>query len=74
MQPWSFTSHDALAPWRAQILSEIEAARKAVAELVPPPALGAKVINNSHMTTEQTSNIIIEEVRKRLAEQNGAKV
>jgi cytidylate kinase len=30
-------------------------------------ALGAKVINNSHMTTEQTSNIIIEEVRKRLA-------
>ncbi|MDB6021595.1 MAG: cmk: cytidylate kinase [Pedosphaera sp.] len=30
-------------------------------------ALGAKVINNSHMTTEQTSNLIIEEVRKRLA-------
>jgi cytidylate kinase len=31
-------------------------------------ALGAKVINNSHMTTEQTSGLIIEEVRKRLAE------
>lgn len=30
-------------------------------------ALGAKVINNSHMTTEQTSGIIIDEVRKRLA-------
>ena len=30
-------------------------------------ALGAKVINNSHMTTEQTSGIIIGEVRQRLA-------
>ncbi len=30
-------------------------------------ALGAKVINNSQMTTEQTSGIIIEEIRKRLA-------
>lgn len=30
-------------------------------------ALGAKVINNSHMTTEQTSGIIIDEIRKRLA-------
>jgi cytidylate kinase len=29
-------------------------------------ALGAKVINNSHMTTEQTSGLIIEEVRRRL--------
>jgi cytidylate kinase len=29
-------------------------------------ALGAKVINNSAMTTEQTSGIIIEEIRKRL--------
>jgi cytidylate kinase len=29
-------------------------------------ALGAKVINNSHMTTEQTSGLIIEEIRKRL--------
>jgi cytidylate kinase len=37
-------------------------------------ALGAKVINNSNRTTEQTSNIIIEEVRKRLADKNGAKV
>ena len=37
-------------------------------------ALGAKVINNSNMTTEQTSNIIIEEVRKRLTEKNGAGV
>jgi cytidylate kinase len=30
-------------------------------------ALGAKVINNSHMTTEQTSGIIIDEIRKRVA-------
>lgn len=30
-------------------------------------ALGAKVINNSHMTTEQTSGIIIDEIRNRLA-------
>src|SRR6185295_11015965 len=30
-------------------------------------ALGAKVINNSGQTPEQTSGIIIEEVRKRLA-------
>jgi cytidylate kinase len=30
-------------------------------------ALGAKVINNSHMTPQQTSQIIIEEVRHRLA-------
>jgi cytidylate kinase len=29
-------------------------------------ALGAKVINNSHMTTDQTSGLIIEEVRRRL--------
>jgi len=29
-------------------------------------ALGAMVINNSHMTTQQTSGIIIDEVRKRL--------
>jgi cytidylate kinase len=32
-------------------------------------ALGAKVINNSGMTSAETSKIIIEEVRKRLAEQ-----
>jgi cytidylate kinase len=30
-------------------------------------ALGAKVINNSHLTTEQTSGLIIEEIRKRVA-------
>jgi cytidylate kinase len=30
-------------------------------------ALGAKVINNSNMTSEQTSGMIIEDVRKRLA-------
>ena len=30
-------------------------------------ALGAKIINTSHMTTEQTSGMIIAEVRKRLA-------
>src|SRR5258708_127926 len=39
MQPWSFTCPDALAPWRAQILSEIEATRKALTKLVPAPAL-----------------------------------
>ncbi len=33
-------------------------------------ALGAKVINNSGMTIEENSNIIVEEVRKRLAEKN----
>jgi cytidylate kinase len=30
-------------------------------------ALGAKVINNSHMTSEQTSGLILEEIRKRQA-------
>src|SRR5882672_9138422 len=32
-------------------------------------ALGAKVINNSQMSSEQTSGMIIEDVRKRLAEE-----
>jgi cytidylate kinase len=31
-------------------------------------ALGAKVINNSQMTSGQTSSLIIEEVKKRLAQ------
>ncbi len=31
-------------------------------------ALGARVINNSEMTSEQTSGLIIEDVRKRMAE------
>lgn len=31
-------------------------------------ALGAKVINNSQMTSEQTSGIIIEDVRRKIAE------
>jgi cytidylate kinase len=31
-------------------------------------ALGAKVINNSGMTAEETSKLIIEEIQKRLAE------
>jgi len=31
-------------------------------------ALGAKVINNSQMTSDQTSSLIIEEVKKRMAE------
>jgi cytidylate kinase len=30
-------------------------------------ALGAKVINNSHMTSEQTSGLLLEEIRQRLA-------
>ena len=29
-------------------------------------ALGAKVINNSHMTSEQTSELIIKEIKERL--------
>jgi cytidylate kinase len=33
--------------------------------------LGAKVINNSNMTSEQTSGLILAEVRKRLAEKRG---
>jgi cytidylate kinase len=31
-------------------------------------ALGAKVINNSHLTSEQTSGLLMGEIRKRLAE------
>ncbi len=31
-------------------------------------ALGARVINNSNLTSEQTSGLIIEDIRKRLAE------
>ena len=31
-------------------------------------ALGAKVINNSHMTSEQTSGTILADIRKRMAE------
>src|SRR5205823_4207169 len=30
-------------------------------------ALGAKVINNSHMTSEQTSAVILEDIQQRLA-------
>ncbi len=33
-------------------------------------ALGAKVINNSQLTAQQTSSLIIEDVKKRLAERN----
>ncbi len=40
--------------------------QRAVAPLMIP--LGAKVINNSNLTSEQTSGLIIAEVRKRLAE------
>lgn len=43
MQPWSFTCHDALAPWRGQILSEIEATRAAVDAVVPAPTLSVEV-------------------------------
>src|SRR5256712_5060227 len=39
--------------------------QRAAAPLMVP--LGAKVINNSHLTSEQTSGVIISEVRKRLA-------
>ncbi|HUA39252.1 MAG TPA: (d)CMP kinase [Candidatus Sulfopaludibacter sp.] len=40
--------------------------QRAVAPLMIP--LGARVINNSNLTSEQTSGLIIVEVRKRLAE------
>jgi len=40
--------------------------QRAVAPLMIP--LGARVINNSNLTAEQTSGLIIAEVRKRLAE------
>jgi len=36
-------------------------------------ALGAKVINNSHMTPEQTSGMIIADVKKKMAEQDKAR-
>jgi len=35
-------------------------------------ALGAKVINNSHMTSEQTSGTILADIRKQLAEHEKA--
>jgi CMP/dCMP kinase len=35
-------------------------------------ALGAKVINNSHMTLEQTSGMILADIRKRIADQEKA--
>ncbi len=35
-------------------------------------ALGAKVINNSQMTSEQTSGVILADIRKRLAERERA--
>jgi cytidylate kinase len=40
--------------------------QRAVAPLMI--ALGAKVINNSQLTSAQTSGIIIEDIKKRLAE------
>ncbi|HLG49222.1 MAG TPA: DUF2268 domain-containing putative Zn-dependent protease [Reyranella sp.] len=43
MQPWSFIWHDSLTPWRAQILSEIEATRETIAALVPTPALSVEL-------------------------------
>ena len=43
--------------------------QRAVAPLMIP--LGAKVINNSNLTAEQTSAMILEEIRKRLAEKRG---
>jgi cytidylate kinase len=40
--------------------------QRAAAPLMVP--LGARVINNSHLTSEQTSGLMISEVRKRLSE------
>jgi hypothetical protein len=43
MHLWSFACHDALTPWRAQILSEIEATREAVSTLVAAPTLAVEL-------------------------------
>jgi len=43
--------------------------QRAVAPLMIP--LGAKIINNSNLSSEQTSGLIIAEIRKRLAEKRG---
>ncbi|HXR05348.1 MAG TPA: (d)CMP kinase, partial [Verrucomicrobiae bacterium] len=40
--------------------------QRAVAPLMIP--LGAKIINNSNLTSEQTSGLILKEIRSRLAE------
>src|SRR5438876_6068972 len=40
--------------------------QRAAAPLMVP--LGARVINNSHLTSDETSGLILSEVRKRLAE------
>jgi cytidylate kinase len=40
--------------------------QRAVAPLMVP--LGAKVINNSQMTSEETSAIILEDIRRKLAD------
>ena len=40
--------------------------QRAVAPLMV--ALGAKVINNSNLTSEQTSTVILKEIRARLAQ------
>ena len=40
--------------------------QRAVAPLMI--ALGAKVINNSHLTSEQTSGMILADIKKRMAE------
>ena len=44
--------------------------QRAVAPLMI--ALGARVINNSALTSEQTSGLLLEEIRTRLAEHNAA--
>jgi cytidylate kinase len=46
---------------------DLRDSQRAAAPLMVP--LGARVINNSHLTSEQTSGLIISEVRKRLAGQ-----
>jgi len=43
MKPWSFSCSDALAPWRSQILSEMEAARAAIGKLVSTPGLSVEL-------------------------------
>jgi cytidylate kinase len=46
--------------------------QRAIAPLMVP--LGAKVINNSNLTSEQTSGLILAEVRRRLAEKRGKRM
>jgi cytidylate kinase len=46
--------------------------QRAAAPLMVP--LGARVINNSHLTADQTSGMILEEIRRRLRQRDAARL